>query len=221
MANLTNLLTGTKVLEEVESPINQKIVVLKSFIFGTHIQVGGLTQSGGIVVDIWERTFKKIVKLKAEIKKCLILGLGGGSLVKVIRKFYPKAKITGVDIDYLMVDLGKKYLGLSEKDVEIFIEDAQVYLRKNLKSRKARPKFDLIIVDLYIGDQFPEKFENPQFLVSVKDNLEKGGLAVFNRLYFEEKRSKADKFLSDLQKNFSQVSVFYPQANVMFLCKKV
>ena len=42
-------------LEEVESPINGKIAVTRSLAFGTYISVGGLTQSGGVLKNIWKK----------------------------------------------------------------------------------------------------------------------------------------------------------------------
>ena len=96
------------------------------------------------------------------INHCLILGLGGGTVAKLVRKKWPEAKITGVDIDPIMVELGEKYLGLREFDVDTKIGDAFDYLIKYQSS--AINHFDLIIADLYNGDKYPEKFETSAFL---------------------------------------------------------
>ena len=144
---------GTKVLEERESEFNGHIKVSRSLGFGTYIQAGGLTQSGGIVGVIWKPTIRKIKNLKFTINNCLILGLGGGTVAKYVRLLWPEAKIKGIDVDPVMIELGKKYLGLDEINAEIIIQDAYDF------SGKA----DLIIVDLYNGDKFPEKFETPEF----------------------------------------------------------
>ena len=146
---------GTKVLEERKSSFNGKIQVVKSLGFGTYIQVEGLTQSGGVVRDIWKTTLKKLGERKMLVENCLILGLGGGSVAKLIRKKFPKTKITGVDIDSNMVELGKKYLGLGKIDMKIEIEDAYKYVEILKKKSK---KFDLIIIDTYQGDKYPKEF---------------------------------------------------------------
>src|SRR3989338_7700264 len=91
---------------------------------GTYIQAGGLTQSGGIVEIIWKKTLKKVKSEEGKVKSALILGLGGGTVAKLIRKNWPEAKITGVDIDPVMIELGKKYLHLDESQVKIKIQDA-------------------------------------------------------------------------------------------------
>lgn len=193
-------------MEERKSKINGDIGVVRSLGFGTYIQAGGITQSGGIVEQIWRSTLKKL--RTKEIKNCLILGLGGGSVAKLVRKFWPKAKITGVEIDPIMIELGTRYLGLDKVQVQVQVQDALKFVKKNFN------RFDLVIVDLYIGDKFPEKFENEKFL----KKLTKNKIVIFNRLYYGEKKKEAVKFGEKLEKVFRRVDLFHPQANLMFLC---
>ena len=206
---------GTKVLEERKSKFNGDIKVVRSLGFGTHIQAGSLTQSGGIVETIWKQTIRKVKSQKLKVKSCLISGLGGGTVAKIIRKNWPEAKIIGIDIDPLMVELGKKYLGLDQIGVEIKIEEA-LEVGKKLKVKSE--KFDLVVVDLYNGDKYPEKFETENYIYLVKSLLARDGIAVFNRLYYGDKRPQAVKFGNKLQKIFSKVEWFYPEANLMFIC---
>jgi spermidine synthase len=201
-------LPWTEVLAEKISPINGRIRVLRSLGLGTYIQVENLTQSGGVVAGVWKTTLKKVKRRKKEVETCLILGLGGGSAATLVKKFWPDAKVTGVDIDPIMVSLGKKYLGLAKIKVEI--GDAKEFLRN-------KRTFDLILVDTYIGENFPEKFEKEDFLLSVKKSLSEGGIAVFNRLYYGEKRPLAIKFGERLDKIFGRVERVFPEANIMFL----
>lgn len=205
-------MVGTKILEERKSKFNGDIKVVRSLGFGTYLQVGGITQSGGVVEGIWKKTLKKLNAQKANAKSVLILGLGGGTVAKLLRKYWPKAKITGVDIDPVMVELGKKYLGLG--GIEIKIQGAREYLEKN------KEKYDLVIVDLYYGDEFPKKFESERFRSLVHGTGIEKGIAVFNRLYYGEKRKEAVKFGNKLEKIFKKVDWFYPQANLMFICRR-
>ena len=116
---------GNKILETTKSSFNKDIKVVSTFGVGTYIQAGGITQSGGVVKTIWKTALKNIGKEK--VKSCLILGLGGGTVAGLVRKKYPLAKITGVEIDPVMVALGKKYLGLERHGVDIKIADAIDY----------------------------------------------------------------------------------------------
>jgi spermidine synthase len=215
MGKITDFLAGIKVIEEIDSPINGRVSVVKSLAFGTYIQVGGLTQSGGIIKTIWNKTLSKVKNNnKTEFKKCLILGLGGGSLVEVVKFFYPNTRITAVDIDPIMVRLGKNHLNLDDKKNKVVISDAGEFVKKSLK----KEKFDLVLVDLYLGDLFPEKFEEINFISDIKKILESDGIVIFNRLYYGKKRTQAVKFLKSLEDLFQKVEVVYPEANVMFVC---
>ncbi|HKB88474.1 MAG TPA: methyltransferase domain-containing protein [Patescibacteria group bacterium] len=196
---------GTKILEERRSKYNGKLRVVKTWGMGTYIQADGLTQSGGIVTTIWKKTLSKIRNTKHEIRNVLILGLGGGTVVKLIHKNWPMTKIIGVDIDPTMIELGKKYLSLDKVKINIKIQDAE----------KVVPgKFDLVIVDLYNGDKFPKKFEKEKFI----KRLSKYPLVVFNRLYLKNKKVETDVFGQKLEKIFKNVVKFCPQANLMFVC---
>lgn len=217
MGKLGEFLSGVKILERAESPINGKITIEKSLAWGTYITVGGLTQSGGIINDIWKKPLRNLKNLRnKEIKNVLILGLGGGTVAKMVNKTWPEAKITGVDIDPKMVELGKKYLSLNS-DVRVIISDAYGFLKTyNLKPIT----YDLILIDLYVGDEFPKKFESDAFLKLVYLLLTVNGVAIFNRLYYGEKRPQAMKFENKLEKVFKKVEVVFPEANVMFVCSR-
>jgi spermidine synthase len=203
-----------KVLEEIDSPINGKLKVVRSLGLGTYIQAGGLTQSGGVVGSIWAKTFR-VIRKKGKFNNCLIMGLGGGTVALLVNRYFPLAKITGVDLDPLMVSLGKKYLGLDEIKVRTIIGDGLKFINSDKYKR-----YDLIIMDTYQGDDYPEKFESEIFLKKLIKILSPQGLIVFNRLYYDRKRPLAVKFLERLNKVFGKVETFFPEANVMFLCFK-
>lgn len=187
-------------MEERESKYNGHLRVVRTLGMGTYIQANGLTQSGGIVEKIWRQTLGKVHRSQITVHRSLILGLGGGTVAKLIRKFWPKAKITGVEIDPTMIELGKKYFGLGKVNVDIKIVDANKF-KLGL--------YDLVIVDTYFGDKFVDL---------VRPELLKSKMVIFNRLYFGEKRPEAVKFGKKLEKIFPKVEWFYPEANLMLIC---
>lgn len=191
---------GTKILEERESKYNGHLRVVRTLGMGTYIQANGLTQSGGIIERIWSQTLRKIGHQPSTISHCLILGLGGGTVAKLVRKYWPEARITGIEIDPVMIELGKKYLGLDKAKVDIKIMDANKFKFGS---------YDLVIVDTYFGDKFVDL---------VRPELLKSKMVVFNRLYFGEKRPEAVKFGKKLEKIFPKVEWFYPEANLMLIC---
>ena len=202
---------GIKILEERESKYNGHLRVVKTLGMGIYIQADGLTQSGGIVERIWKQTLNQITIHKSPVTNCLVLGLGGGTLAKLLRKKYPNAKITGVEIDSIMIELGKKYLNLDKYNIDIKIQDAIDFLKKNKK------RYDLLIVDTYLGDKVVE-------ITGLHPAIAE--ITVFNRLYFGDKRPDTVRFGDKLEKIYKQslplrgkrVTWFYPEANLMFIC---
>jgi spermidine synthase len=212
-----DILKGIRVLEELDSPINGKVKVVQSLGWGISIQAGNLTQSGGVLRNVWGSTLKRVKKDVDKVSSCLILGLGGGSAARLVKNYWPNVSITGVELDPLMVDLGVKYLGLSEIGVDIKIEDATDYCKTAVKSGK---KFDFILNDIYVGSTIPEQFEEEEFVTKIKSLMaSEDSTSIFNRLYFGEKRGDAMRFLKKLERQFSTVKPIYPEANVMFVCR--
>jgi len=202
-----------KVLETGHSPFNGEVKVVRSLAWGTYIQAGGITQSGGVVEQIWKDVVKKI---SGEFGKVLILGFGGGSAAKIIRKKFKNSKIIGVEIDPLMIKMGKKYLRMAEVEAKVYVDDALEWLVKNKDK-----KFDLIVVDIYQGRNFPAVFGSDRFLNLIKSVLSKDGVLVFNRLYTSDAkvRKSALSFGKKLEKKFKKVICLFPCANLIFLCK--
>ena len=90
---------GYKILEEKKSKYNGSLKVIRAIGLGTYIQAENLTQSGGIIESMWRSTLRTVHRSLFTVHNVLILGLGGGTIVKLIHKNWPNAKITGIDID--------------------------------------------------------------------------------------------------------------------------
>jgi len=211
----TDLLKGRIVLNRTVSEINGELVVIRDLVYGTYIHGGGLPQSGGLAEVIWKQTLSKFKNQKPEIKSVLIIGLGGGSIAKLTREYWPEAEITGVDIDPVIVELGKKYLKLDKSNVDIHIQDAEVFIKEQVKKGN---KFDLVCFDTYVKTKFPKKFETIQLIKLVKKLLFEKGAVIFNRLYGSKERDNAVKFEKVLKKAFNKIDRVYPEANIMFIC---
>ena len=71
---------------------------------------------------------------------------------------------------------------------------------------------------MYVGYDVPEQFTTTPFIKEIKKLLDTDGTAIFNRLYFGEKRKLAEEFSDKLEGEFSRVTRVFPEANVMFVC---
>ncbi len=86
------------------------------------------------------------------IQKLLMLGLGGGTVLRQLRHFLPDTEFTAVEIDGEMIRLAKKYMELDQIGVEVVHGDAFAFLEAHTG------KYDVIIDDLYrCGDKDVER----------------------------------------------------------------
>lgn len=202
---------GMVVLKKVDSPINGELTVAWSIGFGYQILGGGLWQVGGPVTSVWKQGLS-IVSNK-NIKSILILGLGGGTAAGIARSIWKNAKIVGIDVDPVIVELGISYLALSKFNLEIVYEDALSFLKSDGNT------YDLILVDTYVGDNFPTHLEGNTFLNLLEKHMNKDGVLLANRLFYGEKRKGTLEFLKQLEKIF-KVDAIYPESNVLYLCQR-
>ncbi len=158
---------------------------------------GGLIQSGGIIKDIW-KPIVKTIDLK-DNKKVLVLGMGGGTLINLLKNYNPQIKITAVEIDHEVIGIALKYFKIDKSQTQIVNEDAFKYISKS------KGKFDVIFVDLYLGDKLPAESESQKFLEDLKKSLKPKGLVVFNRLYWGRHKKSAEDFIQILESLFAKV----------------
>lgn len=205
-----------KILEERDSSFNGKVQVVKT-LEGVRIVAGGLSQSGFLVKKIWNIALKSIFQERKNVRRVLILGLGGGSSAEVVANYWPDSKITGVDIDHLIIELGKKYLNLSEiKNLKIIESDAQFWINKVSNNKK----FDLILVDIYQGSLIPKDYNKIKFIKSLEGLLSVGGIVAFNQRGGEDQRLKHKQSLTMYKKVFPVIKTITPEANIISICFK-
>lgn len=203
-------------IAEFQSPFNGTVSVIESF-GRYYIDVAGLMQSGPFLVKTWTKGLEKLKIPKKKISRVLILGLGGGSFVQVINKFFPRAHIDAVDIDRVIVSVGEKYLGLKESErLHIYIEDAQKHVSQIVKNRI---EYDLVFVDMYTGYTIPKFAQSDIFLQQLRQIANKNGGVIFNRLNFQNHKNEAAAFLDKLNKIFQDVVTAKVYANILILSK--
>jgi spermidine synthase len=196
----------------VISPINGRILI--NYYWGSYrLVAGGLTQSGGLVAELWQTALKH---LTPSPKSALILGFGAGSAAHCLKRQFPGVQITGIELDPIMVELGKKYLypGIFTPGVKVIIADAFTWLLAN------HTQYDLIVVDLYLGNNFPQKIFTHTFIEQVKHSLTSSGKALFNIFALTKHESNANKMIGLLNRHFSTVTRLHTISNWIYLVLK-
>jgi len=203
---------GPKILETLNSKYSGKLIVKKDR-GDVYITTGLLTQSGGEVIkDVWNAFYEKYWWWQLQNKSWLILGLATGTVAEIIVKKYRPTKIVGVEIDPVMIYLGRKYFDLDKiPNLEIFNIDARRYVLNT------QEKFDYILVDMYLGDKLPEFVYTVSFLQKLRKLTCE--TAVFNHLiYNKTKQKNAERLVASLSKIFKNIRLVRVLTNLLVVC---
>lgn len=204
---LKKLFLGYALIATSNSPINGKLTIYEDLFGRRWLKAGVLTESGGIMETIMDKAFKEVKKIRTHpVKHALLLGLGAGTVVKRIRRYWPEVKIKAVDLDPIMLEIGKKYFNVESKpDIDLLVGDAVVMVNDHSSAlwhnnHNRQIKYDLIVIDLYLETDFPiKKIQEKCFLDNLKGLLTDSGTVVINRLYWGYHRQDTN----DIVKTYS------------------
>ncbi len=132
------------------------------------------------------------VDLKS-VDNLLVLGMGGGSIVKSLRETFEYEKnIVAVEIDPKIIQIAEEEFGIVESEsLQIIQEDAFQYVKDFDLSAGAEEKFQLIIIDLFIDLNVPPIFYGKEFCENTANLLQEEGYVIFNIGVNLRKESKA------------------------------
>jgi len=192
-----------KILAEFHSPTNRDIKVIEKY-NKISLLVNGIEQTGTYVDILFRRSLNILVSWHpSPITRILVIGVGGGSVIKQLHEAYPRAKITAVDIDKTIVAIATKYFNVPEQDYCTFVvSDAKKYITDTKIGL-----FDLIITDIYIGNDVPDFVSQEKFLVYVSKRLRPKGRFVLNYFSFLDQPKKSELLRERLAKIYSHVEV--------------
>ena len=94
--------------------------------------------------SIWDLLVLPAFLEPTRLKSILVLGIGGGAIMQMLNRIVPGARITGVEIDPVHVELGERFFGLAETGSDLFVADARQWVKDY-----SGPGFDFIIDDLF------------------------------------------------------------------------
>jgi spermidine synthase len=114
-------------------------------------------------------------------RRALLLGLGAGTVARLLHQRFGALPIVGVDNDLAVIDFAQELL----RDVpDLAIEHADAF--EFVERAAAADRFDYIAVDLYQGDLLVHGVVGRPFLRGLKALAEPRALVIFN-LFFERR----------------------------------
>jgi spermidine synthase len=105
----------------------------------------------------------------------LILGLGGGSIPRMLLAARPSMEVEAVEIDPAVVELAARYFYIHTLTrFALHLKDAASFLKC------CGSRFGIIVVDTYIGERFPDQCATREFLQDSRKCLSDDGVLVVN-----------------------------------------
>jgi spermidine synthase len=106
----------------------------------------------------------------------LMIGVGGGSLVRSLHAVAPDAHVDAVELHRPVLELARRWFGLPDGPwVDYHVDDA----RRFLAARAAR-RYDLIVLDAFGTETVPAHLLSLEFMALVRERLEPGGVLAAN-----------------------------------------
>ncbi len=202
------------ILRKIETAHNRKLkLVLKD---GKKLlNTKNTNYSYGSLVKVLEYGLDRIPF--TGISSILLLGMGGGSIIKSLRKKYNcQAPITAVEIDQVVINIARNEFGIAANDkLKIHCMDAWDFVTQ------CNAQFDLIIVDIFIDLHVPSKFYKTEFWKMLGKNLNKNAFILFNA-GIDMSEEEVQEFVDDLPEKYIYQKNFYIlKTNTLIIMQKI
>jgi len=142
--------------------------------FDKHIQ--STMSLNDILGSGYQEYFHMARVIRPQIRRVLVIGLGGGTAVKQFLAAYPEVTVDAVEIDDEVAKIARRwfYLPPDSNRFHLFVEDGRRYLESH------HDNYDLIIIDAYHNDAIPFHMVTRQFFELAHAHLNSGGLIALN-----------------------------------------
>jgi spermidine synthase len=100
-----------------------------------------------------------------------------------MRHYFPSLEIDVAEIDPDIPPVATQFMGFKEDEkLKVYVDDGRMFIKKQLR-RDPVPKYDMIVLDAFIGDYIPFHLMTKEFLEEVKGVLADDGVVIANVFY--------------------------------------
>ncbi len=111
-------------------------------------------------------------------KRLLVVGLGGGTIPRVVRAHFPEIEIDCVELDPDVAAAAKEYFLFEESPtLRVHVLDGRRHIRRLAKEGA---KYDIVMLDAFRGGYIPYHLTTKEFLEQCRAILSEGGVVVSN-----------------------------------------
>ena len=148
----------------------------------------------------YQRHFFLLPVFKDNPSRILLIGLGGGGINALINASYPEAVMESAEIDPLVLDLARHYMGFNPgPNNQVHLQDGRMVVKRS------KERYDWVILDAFRGGDIPAHLKTREFYQEIRDKLTADGLVATNLI---EGNELFDADVATLRASFAQVVFF-------------
>jgi spermidine synthase len=159
-------------------------------------------QSFGALHRVMQQVLPQAMKGIPALRSVLLLGMGGGSVIRILRRELKlDPMITVIEIDPVVIALAACHFGMApDPHLHIINADATLHLHV------LRERFDLVVVDLFDDSDPATGTTTSGFIHTLYDRVAEHGRVCFNTLAHDEHTNAcSDRVERHLQRTFPRV----------------
>jgi spermidine synthase len=119
--------------------------------------------------------FHLALAVRPEAARTLVIGLGGGTVVKRMWRDYPRMRIDAVELDPDVVDIARRFFALPQDErIRIHVGDGRHFVETSAET------YDIVVVDAFDDDRIPRPLTTEEFLHALRARLTAEGVVVYN-----------------------------------------
>lgn len=150
---------------------------------------------GAITHNYWD--YAITIPASIPTQNTLILGLAGGNISNLFHTYFPEMKITGIEIDPLVVEIGKQLFDTTKSpNIQVITEEARNYLVHTTE------KYDLVVLDAYHNLSMPIHLSTSEFFSSIAGHLTTNGTLAINVAHNGPQSALDDYLLATLAPHY-------------------
>jgi spermidine synthase len=135
------------------------------------------------------------------IRRVLVLGVGGGAVIRLLNQFVRPEEVIGVELNPLQIYIARRFFGVGRGQARLVHGDAVKWI-KDYRG----PAFDMIVDDLFDEEGGQPKrpvFADSDWFIGLRTHLSSQGVLVMN--FASQTEWKSCAYISDpkVQKQFS------------------
>lgn len=176
---------------------------LRSLHFGTSARQSTMfvARPDDLALEYTRCMLTALLYMPADPMRALVLGLGGGSLVKFLLRWYGSCHVDVAELRSSVVEVAQQFFGLpaAHERLQVHLGDGNDFVQQT----PPQP-WDLLLLDLHTSDGMAPIVVAPEFLAACRRHTAEGGVLAAN-LWYGVDRVVERRVRQLLESNFEQV----------------